>query len=79
MTDEAWNMVKNQLAKRCSPEEVTQWLKKEYPLYAMSGKTIYTYVVFHLKGELKKLILKDLRLRGKNGEKRERNEEEYLK
>jgi IS30 family transposase len=31
----------------------------------MSGKTIYNYVFFHMKGELKKLALKDLRLRGK--------------
>jgi hypothetical protein len=31
----------------------------------MSGKTIYNYVFFHMKGELKKPALKDLRLRGK--------------
>jgi hypothetical protein len=32
-----------------------QWLKKEYPEYAMCGKTIYNYVFFHLKREQKKL------------------------
>jgi IS30 family transposase len=44
MSDEAWNRVKGQPGKRWSPEEVVQWLKKEYPEYTMSGKTIYTYV-----------------------------------
>jgi IS30 family transposase len=65
MTDEAWNMVKPRLEHRWSPEEVAAWLKKEYPEYAMSGKTIYNYVFFHMKGELKKLALQNLRLRGK--------------
>jgi IS30 family transposase len=71
MTGEAWNIVKSRLEKRWSPEEVAKWLEKEYPEYAMPGKTIYNYVFFHMKGELKKLALKDLRLRkGKAGEKR---------
>jgi IS30 family transposase len=74
MTDEAWKTVKPQLEKRWSPEEVAQWLKKEYPEYAMSGKTIYNYLFFHLKGELKKLALGDLRLRGK--ERKQENEGE---
>jgi IS30 family transposase len=65
MTDEAWNTVKPQLEKRWSPEEVAQWLEKAYPCYAMSGKTIYNYIFFHMKGELKKPALQDLRLRGK--------------
>jgi IS30 family transposase len=65
MTGKAWNIVKPQLEKRRSPEEVAAWLEKEYPCYTMSGKTIYTYVFFHTKGELKKLALKNLRLRGR--------------
>jgi IS30 family transposase len=75
-TDEAWAIIKPQLEKRWSPEEVAKWLKKEYPDYAVSGKTIYNYIFFHMKGELKKLALQDLRLRGKarkkgkEGEKR---------
>jgi hypothetical protein len=44
LADEPWNMVKPQLKKRWSPEEVAEWLKKEYPDYAVSGKTVYTYV-----------------------------------
>ena len=31
----------------------------------MSGKTIYNYVNFHMKGELKKVALKDFRQNGK--------------
>jgi IS30 family transposase len=38
----------------------------------MSGKTIYNYIFFHMKGELKKLALKDLRLRGKGRKEGER-------
>jgi IS30 family transposase len=78
MTGGAWNRVKPLLEKRRSPEEVAKWLKKAYPEHSMSGKTIYNYIFFHMKGELKKLALKDLRLRGKarkkgeEGEKREK-------
>jgi IS30 family transposase len=46
MIDEAWNIVKPQLEQRWSPEEIVQWLEKEYPEYAMCGKTIYNYVFF---------------------------------
>jgi IS30 family transposase len=70
MTGEAWNVVKSRLENRWPPEEIAKWLKKEYPEYAMSGKTIYNHIFFHLKGELKKLALRGLRLRGK--EKRRR-------
>jgi IS30 family transposase len=74
ITDEVWNMVKPLLEKRWSPEEVAKWLKK-YPCYAVLGKTIYNYIFFHMKGKLKKLALRDLRLRGKkrkagNGEEK---------
>jgi IS30 family transposase len=40
MSGEVWSMVKPQLEKRWSPEEAAKWLKKEYPCYAMPGKTI---------------------------------------
>jgi IS30 family transposase len=46
MTGEAWNRVKPRLENRWLPEEIAKWLKKEYPEYAMSGKTIYNYVFF---------------------------------
>jgi IS30 family transposase len=41
MAAAAWGAAKQQLEKRRSPEAVEQWLKKEYPEHAMSGKTIY--------------------------------------
>jgi IS30 family transposase len=65
MTDEAWKIIKPKLELHWSPETVEKWLKSEYPEYTMCGKTIYTYINLHLKGELKKLALQDLRQRGK--------------
>jgi IS30 family transposase len=69
MTGEAWAIIKPQLEKRWSPEEVAKQFEKEYPDYAMSGKTIYNYVFFHMKRELKKPALNGLRLRGKTQKK----------
>jgi IS30 family transposase len=50
MTDEARNSIKGQLEKRWSPEEIAKWLEKEYPGYAISGKTIYNYFFSHERG-----------------------------
>jgi IS30 family transposase len=65
MTSEAWNMVKPRLENRWSLEEVAKWLEKEYPCYAVLSKTIYNYIFFHMKEELKKLALQGLCLQGK--------------
>jgi IS30 family transposase len=72
MTCEIWSLVKPKLELRWSPEQVEQWLEKEYPYYAMSAKTIYTSIQFPMKGELKKTALEDLRQKGK---KRRKNAE----
>jgi IS30 family transposase len=72
MTDELWEMIKPRLEKRWSPEQIEEWLKKEYPYYPMSAKTIYNYIHFHMKGELKKAALGDLR---QGGKKRRKNTE----
>jgi hypothetical protein len=73
MTDEAWNSIKDQLKKRYPPEEAATWLKKNILAMTCRGKpsTIIFIFFFHLKGELKKPALKELRLRGKgrNGSK----------
>jgi transposase, IS30 family len=61
----AWSLIKPRLELRWSPDQIANWLKREYPEYAMSGKTIYNYIQFHMKGELKRLALSDLRQRGK--------------
>jgi transposase, IS30 family len=63
--NDAWRLIKPKLQLRWSPEQIAEWLKTEYPIHTVSGKTIYNYVHFHMHGELKKLALKDLRQRGK--------------
>ena len=63
--NEAWKLIKPKLETRWSPDQIAQWLKTEYPTYTMSGKTIYNYIHFHMRGELKKLALHDLRQHGK--------------
>ena len=62
---ESWKYIKPKLELRWSPEEIAHWLKAEHPEHSMCGKTIYNFVHFHLRGELKVLALKDLRRRGK--------------
>ena len=62
---DAWDIIKPKLEIRWSPDEIAQWLKNEYPTHRMSGKTIYNYIHFHMRGALKKLALKDLRQHGK--------------
>jgi len=60
-----WQLIQPKLEHRWSPEQIAKWLKIEYPSRTVSGKTIYNYLYFHMRGELKKLALKDLRLRGR--------------
>jgi IS30 family transposase len=60
-----WKIIKPKLERRWSPEQIAHWLKSDYPEHIVSGKTIYNYLHFHMRGELKKLALKDLRQHGK--------------
>jgi IS30 family transposase len=69
MTDGAWRLIKPKLEKRRPPAEIEQWLSKEHPEHAMSGKTIYNCLHFHMKGELKKPALGGLRQKGKKRRK----------
>ena len=62
---ESWKYIKSKLELRWSPKEIAYWLKEEHPEHSMCGKTIYNFIHFHLRGELKKLAIKDLRRRGK--------------
>jgi transposase, IS30 family len=62
---ETWLKIKPKLESRWSPDQIAEWLKRDYPTHRMSGKTIYNYIHFHMRGELKKIALKDLRRRGK--------------
>lgn len=75
VTDEIWELAKPKLEKRWPPSEIAGWLEREYN-YKVSAGTIYNYIHFHMKGELKKLALSELRLKGKKrrkgGEKAEK-------
>jgi IS30 family transposase len=66
---EIWDMVKPKPEPRRPPEQAAQWLEKKYPCYRMSAKTIYNHIHFHMKGELKKAALEDLRQKGKKRRK----------
>ena len=61
----AWKVIKLKLEIRWSPDQIAKWLKSDYPEYTVSGKTIYNYLHLHMRGELKKLALKELRQHGK--------------
>ena len=65
MTGKAWRLVKPKREKRRSPQEIEQWLSREYPEHHMSAETVYSYIHFRMKGELKKLVLSELRQEGK--------------
>lgn len=56
--------VKEKLALRWSPEQISRALKNQYPLdkhMQASHETIYTYIYLHTKGELKKELTGYLR------------------
>jgi transposase, IS30 family len=59
-----WKHIKNKLELRWAPEQIARFLS-ESRIGSVSGKTIYNYINFHLKGELKKLALREFRRRGK--------------
>jgi transposase, IS30 family len=59
-----WKEIKPKLELRWSPEQISKFLNKS-KVGAVSAKTIYNYVNFHMKGELKKVALKEFRRRGK--------------
>ena len=63
--NEGWKIIKPKLELRWSPDQIEKWMKSDYPERSVSGKTIYNYIHFHMRGELKKLALKDLRQHGK--------------
>ena len=60
-----WKVIQSKLALRWSPEQISRYLAEETSETTVCAKTIYTHIAFHMKGELKKLALQDLRQRGK--------------
>lgn len=71
LSNELAQVVQRQLRLRWSPEQIAQWLKREYasPTMHVSAETIYTYLYVLPRGELKKELLKSLR----RGHKRRRH------
>jgi transposase, IS30 family len=72
-----WRVINNHLGLRWSPRQIAEFLHSEGndgTIVPVSEKTIYNYIEFHMKGELKKLAVQELRQRGKvrkgNAEKR---------
>ena len=64
INDQVWSEIKPKLEIRWSPNQICKYLGQT-GAGCVSPKTIYNYVNFHMKGELKKLALRDLRLKGK--------------
>ena len=63
-----WRVINNHLGLRWSPRQVAEFLRGEGnddTITPVIEKTIYNYIELHMKGELKKLALQDLRQRGK--------------
>jgi len=63
------------LAKRWSPEQISQRLRRDFPHdeeMRVSGETIYQAVYVHLHGELKREFARSLR-RGRSARKAQRN------
>lgn len=67
-----WEMINNHLGLRWSPKQISEFLHTlsfESTIVPVSEKTIYNYIEFHMKGELKKLALHELRQHGKKRRK----------
>lgn len=63
-----WQVINNHLGLRWSPRQVAEFLQREGDdgtIVPVSEKTIYNYIELHMKGEMKKLALQELRQHGK--------------
>jgi transposase, IS30 family len=63
-----WACIDNHLSIGWSPKQISDFLHNngnDGTVSPVSEKTIYNYINFHMKGELKKLALVELRQRGK--------------
>ncbi len=71
-----WDVIEHHLALRWSPYQIASFLRHQAndgTVVVVSEKTIYNYLHFHMKGELQRLALGELRQKGKRRKKR--NEE----
>jgi IS30 family transposase len=63
-----WSVIKNHFGIRWSPRQIAYYLQNDGndgTIAPVSEKTIYNYIEFHMKGELKRLAIQELRQRGK--------------
>ena len=63
-----WRVINNHLGLRWSPRQIAEFLHDEGndgTIVPVSEKTIYNYIDLHMKGDLKKLALQELRQHGK--------------
>ncbi len=68
INDATRQVIQNHLAIRWSPYQIADFLQKsanDATVVPVSEKTIYNYLHFHMKGELKELALQQLRQKGK--------------
>lgn len=73
INEATWTMIENHLAIHWSPYQIADFLQrraKDATVVPVSEKTIYNYLHFHLKGELQKLALQELRQKGKARKKK---------
>jgi transposase, IS30 family len=68
-----WAVIENHLAIHWSPYQIADFLHQfgeGSKIVSVSEKTIYNYLHFHMKGELQKLALLELRQKGKRRRKK---------
>ncbi len=68
INDSTWQVIENHRVIRWSPYQIADFLHKsahDGTVVPVSEKTIYNYLHFHMKIELKKLALQELRQKGK--------------
>lgn len=73
INEATWRVITNHLALHWSPRQIENYLHNVIhgsKVVPVSEKTIYNYINFHMKGELKKLALAELRQKGKPRKKR---------
>jgi transposase, IS30 family len=72
INEETWKVIDNHLSIHWSPFQIADFLHnsvKDDTVSPVSEKTIYNYLHFHMKGELQKLALQELRQKGKKRKK----------
>jgi len=68
MNNATWQVMQNHLAIRWSPYQIADFLHRsvnDAKIVPVNEKKIYNYLHFHMKIELKKLSIQELRQKGK--------------